>query len=446
MESDTVFAPITAPGGSINVVRISGILVSKVIDYLGLGVVKHRYVYLCQIMDHGTGTLIDSNALVTFFRQPYSFTGEDVLEISVHGGGFILHRLYDILTKLGCRFALPGEFTKRALFNGKVDLLQAEGINLLVRAETQKQHAIASSFVDGVTTQIYDQWRHDIIHMMALLEASIDFPEEGDVGDSLQRVMTMCHAMHIAVMAYIHKSVMHESIMDGIRVAIIGEPNVGKSSIMNLLSKKEAAIVSNIPGTTRDVIEATLSLHGYLVTFVDTAGLRETDSAIELEGIRRSKLQMQSSDLNLLVVDAQALVPAFVPQCRAQDILVVNKIDLLSRDQLRRLKKSCLQQATGLSVAYVSTLSSDSFAELINLIVATLEAQSPDTNAIAVNERHRNLLSQMSTSLQSAICTNELEIIAEFLRQAVYSLDHIVGKIVIDDILDVIFSKFCIGK
>jgi tRNA modification GTPase len=447
MESDTIFAPITALGGSVNVLRISGALVPQLLASLDLKLKKPRYLYLCAIKDPSTGKAIDSAALVAFFPKPHSFTGEDVLEISLHGGGFILRQLYGTLTNLGCRFALPGEFTKRALLNHKIDLLQAEGINLLVRAETQKQHDIAAGFVDGKTLGIYKQWREGFIHMMALLESVIDFPDESESENPLQRFNVMCRAVHGTIADYLRKSAIHERIVEGVRIALVGKPNVGKSSIMNLLAKKEAAIVSNIPGTTRDVIEVTLSLHGYLVTFIDTAGLRDTDSAVELEGIRRSKLQMQNSDLNLVVIDAKDPCQNMIAQCRAHDILVVNKIDLLTKVELAKLKSDAsLQQISQEKIAYISTLTG-SADELIDRIITALDNQlSTDADAVAINQRHRNLLSQMSSSLQQAMRASEVEIAAECLRQAIYNLDHIVGKIVVDDILDVIFSEFCIGK
>ena len=330
----TIFAPITnATRAGISVIRISGPQTVECLQILGFkGVPQHQKVSFQKIRDPKNSEIIDE-VLVAFFQSPKSFTGEDVVEISIHASPFIAKKVFEILSEIAnVRFAEAGEFSKRAFLNGKLDLVQAEAIPDLIAAETAAQHKQALRQLDGKLGEIYENWRYRLIEISAMIEAAIDFPDEDLPKNITDKVEENVKKLAAEIELHLDDKKIGEKIKDGLSLAIIGAPNVGKSSLINFLAQSEVAIVSEIAGTTRDVIEVHLAIAGVPVKISDTAGLRQTEDKIEAEGIRRALKKAADADLKIFLIDAEN------PVVREEDkklidentIVVVNKIDLLS--------------------------------------------------------------------------------------------------------------------
>jgi tRNA modification GTPase len=299
-----------------------------------------------------TGELLD-HGMVVWFQAPKSFTGEDVAELHVHGGRSVMEGVLDALNS-GCRPAEPGEFTRRAFDHGKLDLTQVEGIADLIEAETQMQRRLALRQAGGALKHLYDQWRHEMIHVLALVEAVIDFGEEEQIEEGLyERVETLARALHQSLQSHLDDQHKGEILRDGIRMAILGPPNAGKSTLLNLLVKRNAAIVSPIPGTTRDSIQVTLNLAGYPVVLVDTAGLRDTLDPIEQQGVQIALEWKDKSEIKLCVLDATEVMPDWtIPDQVAtivndpDTLLLFNKTDARSDAEWRNVLPNELRDRT----------------------------------------------------------------------------------------------------
>ncbi len=435
----TIFAPITAIGISgVATVRISGDKALWCLVQLGVdNLPPANQVKFTKIFDPKTSELIDET-VVAFFQAPHSFTGEDVVEISIHGSPYILKKLIQVLSSFDrVRMAQPGEFSKIAFLNGKIDLVQAEAIVDLIKSETEAQHQQALKQLSGELGRIYDNWRTSIIEILALIESFIDFPDEDLPDYVIDEATKKVRKLQEEISLHLNDNKRGQKIKDGLSLAIIGSPNVGKSSLLNFLAKSEVAIVSEIAGTTRDIIEIHLDIAGVAVKIADTAGIRESDDRIEQEGIKRALKKAQDADLKIILIDAAD--KGFETDFGSQNIItVLNKIDLSGEV----LEKSAQNYDVGISLKTGKNL------ELLlkRLEEKVLEILPKQSNPLITQERYRVALSQALHSLANFSLEKNIELAAEDLRIASYEIAKITGRIDVDDILDVVFSKFCIGK
>lgn len=448
---DTIYALASGAGrAGVAVIRISGPRAGDALEGLTREArTAPRRAVRKMLLSPTTREPLD-DAIVIWFPGPDSFTGEDVAELHIHGGPAVISAVTDALAAVPeTRLALPGEFSRRAFEHGKMDLTAAEAIADLVDAETEGQRKQALRQMEGGLAALYEDWRARLIQISALLEADIDFPDE-DLPDTLaSKAAPLLIELTAAIGAHIDDAHRGERVRDGYRIAIIGAPNAGKSSLLNALAAREAAIVSNIPGTTRDVVEIRLVLGGFPVWIADTAGLRETKNTIEVEGVKRALARAAEADLRVGVVDATAreVDAATRDALRPHDLLVLNKSDLnhrgavASAQQIAEAGHLVLLRAAAKSGAGVP----DILGALETAVTAALAAREapPLTRA-----RHRALLIETRTALMRARQSLGVgaELAAEDVRLAARALGRITGRVDVEHILDEIFSQFCIGK
>lgn len=425
------------PAG-IAVIRISGPKARFVVETIAGGIVKDRVATLRKLRADD-GSLID-NGLVLFFPGPASFTGEDVAEFHVHGGRAVAGRMLETIAGFdGVRHAEPGEFTRRAFLNGKFDLVETEALADLVNAETEAQRRFAVLNAEGAQSALYLGWRRRLIHARAMIEAEIDFSDEEDVPGSVSdTVWSDVRAMIDEISRHIDGFHAAEIIRDGFEVVILGAPNAGKSSLFNALARREAAIVTDEPGTTRDLLEVVLDLNGVRVRVTDTAGLREAPGKVEAIGIEKARAKAQAADLVLLLEDLTNPVAVGATPVNVPVLKIGTKVDLLKGDP-----------TAGAYDATISTVDGTGLAELLADIGGRAAAAIGDAGDILPSRlRHVELLSETRRFLTSALSGQEHgpELRAEELRLAADRLGRIVGAVDVEDLLDVIFSQFCIGK
>jgi tRNA modification GTPase len=434
----TIFAPITSPSrAGISVIRISGAEVRECLQTLGFkGVLQHQKISFQKILDPKNSQVIDET-LISFFSAPASFTGEDVAEISIHASSFILKKILEILSaQKNCRLAEAGEFSKRAFLNGKLDLVQAEAIPDLIAAETESQHRQALQQLEGALGTIYADWRFRLIEITARIEAAIDFPDEDLPQNIVDAVELDVKNLSAEIAKHLDDKKIGQKIKDGLSLAIIGAPNVGKSSLINFLAQSEVAIVSEFAGTTRDVVEVHLSIAGVPVRISDTAGLRETDNPIEKEGIRRALQKAALADIKIFLLDATnpILREDLIDE---NTIVVTNKIDLLDVN---------LGQSWGDGSVMLSLSNGNTSQLLARLEEKILELVPKQSSPLITQERYRIALQECVKNLQSFSLEKNIELAAEDLRLTAREIGKIIGDVGIENILDVIFSRFCIGK
>jgi tRNA modification GTPase len=383
------------------------------------------------------------DGLLLWFPGPSSFTGEDVAELHVHGGVAVIEALAGAMQPLGLRLAEPGEFTRRAFENGKLDLTVAEAIADLVDAETEGQRRQALRQMQGALAKLYDGWRARLLKTLALIEAEIDFPDE-DLPDALaSRAKPELAALAGEMDAHLADHARGERVRDGFRIAIIGAPNAGKSSLLNALARREAAIVSDAPGTTRDVVEVRLVLAGYPVWIADTAGLRDAAEAIESEGVRRALARAEEADLRVALVEpgSVALAPQVASAMKHGDFLIASKADLGGAPVVAPIKAERLAVSTKTGAGLADLLE-----RLTTRVAAALgEAETP----VLTRHRHRVAVSETRDHLQRALdvfAMGAAELVAEDVRLAARTLGRLTGRIDVEDVLGEIFSSFCIGK
>jgi tRNA modification GTPase len=432
-ESDTIFALSSGPPpAGIAVIRISGPGVRFGLETLIESVPEPRQAVV-RAMKAADGSAID-RGVVLFFPGPRSFTGEDVAELQVHGGRAVVAASLAALAALpGFRPAEAGEFTRRAFANQRMDLTQVEGLADLIAAETEAQRRQAAAQAEGALGALYEDWRQRLIRARALIEAELDFPEEEDVPGAVS-VQAWDIVAGLAQDIVNHLADRRgERVRDGAEVVILGAPNAGKSSLLNAIARRDVAIVTPEAGTTRDLIEVRLDLDGFPVTLVDTAGLRETASAVEREGIRRAEERARAADMVLWLVDASAPDPGPPPLPGA--IRVLSKIDLLD-DPVPE------------GVLGVSVRTEAGIAGLLALVAAHAgAAAAPPESPLLTRARHRAALTTSLAAIREAQNPgNPLELRAEELRHAGDALGRLTGRIDVEDMLDVIFRDFCIGK
>ena len=444
MKLKTIYALASggAPAG-IAVVRISGPGARAAL--LGLGVrvsMVPRALQRVELSDPGTGEALD-DALAVWFPAPHSFTGEDVAELHVHGGRAVVAGVLDALGRAeGLRLAEPGEFSRRAFENGKMDLTAAEGLADLVAAETAAQRRQALRQMGGGLRDVYEGWRERLVSAQAHLEATIDFSDEELPEGLMDGVRREVGGLAREVAVHLADGGRGEQLRDGIHVAIVGPPNAGKSSLLNLLAGREAAIVSETAGTTRDVIEVRLDLDGFPVIVADTAGLRDGGDAIESEGVRRAMMRAAEADIRLVVLDATRwpdVEPRTLDLIDDDSVVVLNKVDVR--------KPEAAPVIGGRERLAVSALTGEGVNRLEKALAGAVAARFPAAGApMMTRARHREALTQCAEALSRFNDGGGPELAAEDLRLATRALGRITGGVDVEDLLDVIFADFCIGK
>ncbi len=437
---DTILALAT---GSLHaataMIRISGNGASRTANILGFRLQQQRLASVAILKD---GERKLDEALVIFFKGPKSYTGEDVMELHVHGGRAVIEAVINILQKQeGFRIAEPGEFTKRAVLNGKMDLTKAEGINDLIQAETEAQRVQSFAQVDGALSEIASSWRDKAIKIAAHIEAYIDFPDEEVPESTLTGLDDEMSGLIRDIEKGLNDGRRGEILREGFRMAVIGPPNAGKSTLVNWLSKRPVSITSEQPGTTRDVLEASLDLDGYPVIIADTAGLRASTDSIENEGIKRAQEWAKTANSRLILLEPSTEAD-FLERLKPNpeyDLVVLNKIDLLPTD---------LKKKETLAISLKDEIGLDKLLSGLKKIVSKrIAGQEP---AVITRARHREALQSSLNSMRSAktalLLGEEPEIVAEELRAATKSLGRVVGAVDVEDLLDIVFGDFCIGK
>ena len=444
--SDTIFAPATAAGrAAVAVVRLSGPRAAMALGALAGDLPEARRASLRRLFD-ATGREIDQ-ALVLWFPAPASYTGEDCGEFHLHGGPAVVGALLEALLGLGLRLAEPGEFTRRAFENGKLDLAQAEGIADLIEAETDQQRRQALAQVGGRLSQAQARWSEALTEALALFEAAVDFPDEELPADVSARARPVLEALAGEIEAAAEDVTRGERVREGYRIALLGAPNAGKSTLLNALAGRDAAIVTATPGTTRDVIEVPIVLAGYKLLLADTAGLREAENEIEAEGVRRARAWADSADLRLWLVDAAADAPPEPPrELQPNDLLILTKRDLTEGEAGWTAAEDARRR--GIATASVTARSPNDIAWLKSLLAErVVEALAGAEPAAATRLRHRELLQEAAARLRQALAeADRLELAAEDVRLAARALDRITGRIDPEAVLGRIFATFCIGK
>jgi tRNA modification GTPase len=443
--TDTIFAPATAAGrAAVAVVRLSGPQSGRAVKALAGRTPRPREAAV-RLLRASDGTPIDQ-ALVLWFEGPASYTGEDCAEFHVHGGPAVVANLLEVLADLGLRLAEPGEFTRRAFENGKLDLAQAEGVADLIEAETEAQRRQALDQLGGALGQAQARWRDQLIEALAMFEAAVDFPDEEVPADVAARARPVLQALIGELEEALADVRRGERVREGYRIALVGAPNAGKSTILNALARREAAIVTATPGTTRDVIEVPMRLAGYKALLADTAGLRDTRDEIEAEGVRRARAWAEEADLRLWVVDGSSDAAPTAPTLHAHDLCILNKADLPQGAETGHALVEA--RALGLDVLRISAWKPGDVAALEQalerrIIDALAGAELPTATRL----RHRELLAEALERLTRALSLqDDLELAAEDVRLAGRALDRITGRIDPEDVLDRVFSSFCIGK
>lgn len=464
-EGTTICAPATASGGALAIIRLSGKEAISLLDKffqpadnkVNISLAKGYSIFFGNISS--AAGFIDE-VIVSVFRSPHSYTGEDMVEISCHGSPFIQRRLMEIFIAAGAAPASPGEFTMRAFMNGKMDLSQAEAVADIIAADSEAAHRLASSQLKGGLSAEIEKLRQEMLHFAALIELELDFSEEDVVfADRLTMTGTILKIRHL-VDSLSSSFRLGNAIRKGIPVVLAGKTNVGKSSLLNVLLKEERAIVSSLPGTTRDTVEEVLHLGGFVFRFIDTAGLRDgvVNDEIEAQGIERTMQKVRQADIVIIVCEADApvdnitadinLLNGFLAE-ESVRIAVINKADLISPERRDDMSESLLSH--GVSALFVSAKTGEGVEILKSRLIESVKTEGLNNpQYIVTNIRHYNALINVSACLERAddgFRTGvPTELIATDIRQAIYYLGQITGKITPDDILGDIFANFCIGK
>jgi tRNA modification GTPase len=442
----TIYALSSGPGISgVAIIRVSGAETLSVIKSLtGKTAPKPRVATLRKINKIGTSELIDEG-IILWFPGPESYTGEDMAEIHVHGSKAVIHAIHSSILKVkNCRLAEPGEFTKLAFQNGKINLLKAESIADLISSETEIQRQQAINIMNGKSADQFNYLRDKLLKILSHVEAKIDFPDEDLPNNILNEIKNSSDEVINKIKKILNDQKVGERIREGFKIAILGPTNAGKSSLMNHISNRDVAIVSEVAGTTRDVIETHLNIDGYPVIISDTAGIRESKDEIEKKGIKLSLSRAEEADLKLVVVDAKNLDFTDVLKGLLDEnaILVINKSDLLETDINPEIKKT--------NHVLISIKENENIDELILKIKNNLKNKFISSDDILITrERHRQHLQQCLDNLNNFNQKKEIEDFdkaAEDLRLATRHLGMIVGKVDVEEILGSIFNDFCIGK
>tara|TARA_R110002096_G_scaffold436105_1_gene668052 strand:+ start:53460 stop:54800 length:1341 start_codon:yes stop_codon:yes gene_type:complete len=445
----TIFALSSGKGrAGVSVIRVSGPDTKNAI----LSFTKNdvcpvpRMATLNWFFDPETNEKLDQG-LVIYFPGPNSFTGEDVAEFHIHGGYAVVGGFLEALSRQpNLRSAEAGEFTRRAFDNGKMDLTSAEGLADLINAETEGQKRQALRQMDGELAALYERWRHDLVSAMAYLEADIDFSDEEIPDDVTARVRPIVEKLKMEIETHLADGHRGERLRHGLQVVILGAPNAGKSTLLNYLSRRDVAIVSDIAGTTRDLLEVHLDISGFPVSIVDTAGLRASDDVIESEGIRRAEVRAQDADLKIVIIDAsesQGIDEQMKGHIDANSMVLFNKCDLKEPEKHAELDKLCIGTW---DISIKEDLGLDEF---MGAFKSEVEKRMELSDAPSLTRtRHRANLRSAQDHIDRFLSANhfELELLSEDLRMAARDVGKITGFVDVEDILEKIFKEFCIGK
>lgn len=468
LDKSTICAVSTAPGvGGIAVIRVSGPealpVALRLFRYGGetpvAESVKPRYAYYGEVI---AGDELIDEVVLTYFRAPHSFTGEDTVEISCHGSVYIRRRLLECLVGEGCQLAQPGEFTRRAYLNGRMDLSSAEAVADIIASESKAQHQMAMKQLRGGYSEELNALREELLRLTGLMELELDFPEEDVEFADRTELLALCDQIELKLKKLIDSYRLGNAVKRGIPVAIVGTTNVGKSTLLNTLLGEERAIVSDIHGTTRDTIEDTMHIGGYLFRFVDTAGLRETEDTIESLGIERSRSKIKEADIILAVVDGTRTSEAnqldyiksiWDEREERTVILLVNKSESLTEAERNHLDKVlCDSLGCSEKPLFISARSGEGMDQLKEELVKIMDcAQANEADLIVSNARHHQLLREAYDALQRMRSGFDMGLSTDLLtldlRHAISSIGEITGReITSDDTLHYIFAHFCIGK
>ncbi|SDM42050.1 tRNA modification GTPase [Catalinimonas alkaloidigena] len=450
---DTIVAPATAPGtAALAIVRLSGpdaiALCNRVFPAKDLQAQPSHTLHFGTIRD---GDDIVDEVVVSLYKAPRSFTREDVVEISCHGSNYIVRRLVQLFIRQGARMAQPGEFTKRAFLNGQFDLAQAEAVGDLIAAESETAHRAALHQMRGGFSRELHELREKLVHFASMVELELDFGEEDVEFANRDDLRTLIRDLHRVIDGLIRSFDLGNVIKNGVPTVIVGKPNAGKSTLLNKLLNEEKAIVSDIPGTTRDFIEDELVVGGVTFRFIDTAGLRETQDTIEALGVQRTQEKMRQASLILYLFDATDTDPAEIPDVLATIretgtpvVPIANKVD-----QLSAVQRSAFQSIADL--LFLSAATGEGLEALQQRLLATVDLQEFRTgNTTVTNLRHYESLLKTREALDQVLASLDAGVTGDFLamdiRQSLHHLGEITGEITTDDLLANIFSKFCIGK
>lgn len=447
MTAKTIYALSTVYGKSgVAVIRISGPSALQAITRMtdiDVSGIKPRYAYFSKISDIDSRETLDQS-LVLYFKGPYSFTGEDIVEFQTHGSKAVINSLMENLSRLpDFRLAEPGEYSRRAFYNGKMDLTEAEGLADLIDSETTEQQKYAMRQMEGGLKNLYEDWRTRLVKILAHLEAFIDFPDEDIPSSVMSDMKNTVFKLEDEINQHLNGDSIGERLREGFRVVIIGAPNAGKSSLLNAIVKRDAVIVSDIAGTTRDAIDIHLDLNGYPVMFTDTAGLRETEEEIEKKGIDIAYSKIHDADLVICLFDASLdnvqVFDKIRNSFKNRALFVANKSDKLSPEQCSNLKKSgCL---------VISAKYKNGVDELLQKIGDNIKERFTSNSSLLITRRrYREALKDVVDNLQAFGFDKEIELTAEDIRLAARALGKITGRIEVDEVLDKIFGDFCIGK
>ncbi|MBB4200365.1 tRNA uridine-5-carboxymethylaminomethyl(34) synthesis GTPase MnmE [Rhodoblastus sphagnicola] len=448
-EPETIFALATAHGrAALAVVRLSGSQTSKIVNAIAGKLPRPRTASLVQLRDPASNSIID-HALVTWFPGPASFTGEDCAEFSVHGSRAIVAKLVQVLGKFsGARISQPGEFSRRALENGKMSLIEVESLGDLISAETEQQRILGINGLSGKFQRILDEWRTQIIDVIAHVESSLDFSDQEDIQIYDESFVIKSSQNIVNSISNIISNKIRGSILrSGVTVLLSGPPNSGKSTLLNELSCQDIAIVSEVPGTTRDLIEVRLDMNGYLVNIIDSAGIRKSDDLIESIGINRAIERAQTADLILWLCDHRNIVSPAAHLGSSSVWRIYTKYDIKAQEPLLNdnLKISDADHDDGgLCISALSGYNLDELVRRLSEFVASNVVG--ETSDVIVNERQMAALERARNSLSQISVGMFPEVVATALREAMFELEILIGKIGVEDILGEIFSRFCIGK
>ncbi len=446
MDNKTIYALSTLFGKSgIAVIRVSGKAAFSVFDKMtniAASAAVDRKMYHTRIFDAVSHETLD-DCLLVGFRAPNSFTGEDTVEINCHGSKAVIRSILEALSALpDFRLAEAGEFSRRAFYNGKMDLTAADGLADLIDAETKIQQKTALRQMGGTLFNLYESWREELVAMLAYLEAFIDFPDEEIPQDTVFKIENTVFKLIEAISGHIADNKIEERLRDGFQVVISGPTNAGKSSLINAIVKRNVAIVSDIAGTTRDVIDAYVDINGFPVIFSDTAGLRDSTDAIEQIGIKLAREKIANADFNIFLFDAENTEPdIFDEYIRAGGnfLLAANKADKISAERKAELvAKGCL---------LISAKNNENISVITDRLAAYFESIYQQSSAsLMTRHRYKEALLECLDNLQRFNLQKEIELAAEDIRLACRAIGKITGRVEVDEILDKIFSSFCIGK
>ena len=449
-DTDTIVAPATAVGGALCVIRLSGEQAISLCDSIfkgrkPLAEARTATLHYGNIVD---GEEIVDDVVVSIFRAPHSYTGEDTVEISAHGSRYVINKIISLLTSRGARLAEAGEFTRRAFLAGKLDLSQAEAVADIIASSSHSAHAIASTQIRGAYSNELQALRKQLLHITSLLELELDFSEEDVEFADRQQLRQLLNKILAKVTSLAESFSLGNALKEGIMVAIAGRPNVGKSTLLNRLAGEDRAMVSDIAGTTRDTIEATTNIDGVIYRFIDTAGLHSTDDRLEQMGIQRTEQALRKARIILWMQDyneTESTLENYTPTKDQTLLRVINKIDL------RGDKTLGTEENSAIPTYHISAKSGEGVEQLIDAFKQTTNASAAYQGEVIVSsQRHYDALMQSRTALESALSALDngisSDLLSEDIRQVMHHLGTITGEITTTEILQSIFSRFCIGK